>query len=224
MAILRRRNAAKGAEETGEQTAATTPGDSAPEQKIGQPAGEPQPAATAPTTPQPPISERTAAQTGEGTAAERLDGMRGWLGDLDRTVGVRSRIGLVLAAIAIGAAGAAIYLALNAKEQSASDRDVSALRDKLDSVQQNANSTARDVTALKGSVNSARSQSSAANATASKLQSQVKTLQGDVQDLQRSASSAAATPAPTGALPGATGTGTTTTPGTGGAGGGKQSP
>jgi hypothetical protein len=186
----------------------------------GEPTAEGQAAATqGAAAPRPPTSERAAARTGEGSIAERLDGMRGWLGDLDRTVGVRSRIGLVLAAVAIGGAGAATYLALNAKEQSASDRDVKALQDRLNSVQDDAKSTANDVTALRSSVNAARSQSSRANATASKLQSQVRKLQADVKDLQRSASSAAATPTLPG-VPSGTGTTTTTTPSGGGSAGG----
>src|SRR5205823_13068786 len=62
----------------------------------------------------------------------RMDGMPACLGDLEPTLKVRSRIGLVLAAIAIGAAGAGVYLGLTAKDQSASNSDVSALHDDLD--------------------------------------------------------------------------------------------
>ena len=81
--------------------------------------------------------------------AERLDGVRGWLGDLDSTVNLRSRIGLVLAAIAIGAAGAAIYLSLDAKNQSATNSDVGTLHNQVDSLKRQLGSTAGDVKALR---------------------------------------------------------------------------
>jgi cell division protein FtsB len=137
-----------------------------------------------------------ATPPGPGEITARLDGIRGWLGDLDRTVRIRSRIGLVLAAIAIGAAGAAIYLSLDAKEQSASDRDVSSLRDQLQQVQQQSSETAQDVTSLKSSVDSARRQAADASSTVGSLRAQIKSLRTDVADLQQSVSEAAAAPAP----------------------------
>ena len=158
MAILRRGTGARQAEKPGEAATEAKPGDAPTERKPSEVTAE-QPATPA-TVPAPPTAERAAARSGEGTIVERLDGMRGWLGDLDRTVGVRSRIGLFLAAIAIGAAGAAIYLALNAKQESATNRDVSALQDRVSSLQDDLKNTSDDLTALRGSVNAARSQSS----------------------------------------------------------------
>ncbi|MEK6277243.1 MAG: hypothetical protein AABM29_04435 [Actinomycetota bacterium] len=134
----------------------------------------------------------TSAKPSETEVAARLDGMRGWLGDLHRTVGIRSRVGLVLAAIAIGGAGAAIYLSLDAKEQSASDRDVNDLRDQLQGVEQQAGETAQDVTSLQSTVDSAKRSAGDARSTAKSLQPQIKALQADVQDLQNSVSNAAA--------------------------------
>jgi hypothetical protein len=43
-----------------------------------------------------------------------LDGLRAWIGEVERKLGVRTRVFLVLLAIAIGSSGAAIYLALDA--------------------------------------------------------------------------------------------------------------
>jgi len=166
-----------------------------------------------PSTPRP-----TVAKPGEQELVERLDGMRGWVGDLDHTVNVRSRIGLVLAAIAIGVGGAAIYLAMDAKQQSASNSDVGSLRDQVGSLKDDVSNTTDDLTALKTSVNAARSQAGSANATASGLQAKIRKLQADVKDLQKSASNAAAVPQTLPGVPG-TGTGTTTTPSGGGGGG-----
>jgi hypothetical protein len=204
-------------EKLGDASAAANPGGPAPVTKPG--------AAAAPgLTPATPVGTRpgtpgtAAARPSERELVERLDGMRGWVGDLDHTVNVRSRIGLVLAAIAIGVGGAAIYLALDAKQQSASNSDVGSLRDQVSSLKDDVDSTSNDTTALKSSVNAARSQASNANATASALQAKIRKLQADVKDLQQSASNAATVPQ---TLPGVptTGTGTTTTPSGGGSGG-----
>jgi hypothetical protein len=45
-----------------------------------------------------------------------LDGLRAWIGEVERKLGARTRVFLVLLAIAIGASGAAIYLALDADD------------------------------------------------------------------------------------------------------------
>jgi hypothetical protein len=45
-----------------------------------------------------------------------LDGLRAWIGEVERKLGKRTRVFLVLVAIAIGASGAGIYLALEADD------------------------------------------------------------------------------------------------------------
>jgi hypothetical protein len=134
--------------------------------------------------------------------------MHAWLGDLERTVKVRSRIGLVLAAIAIGAAGAGVYLGLTAKDQSASNNDVSSLRDDLDKTKATVAHQSSTIHELRGSLVTATSQASQASSTANKLKSQVKQLQTQVNSLQSAQTTA---PSTTGTTP-TTGTSTTTTP------------
>jgi len=60
-----------------------------------------------------------------------LDGLRAWIGEVERKLGKRTRVFLVLVAIAVGGAGAAIYLAVEAQEDSVSKADVQAVRDEL---------------------------------------------------------------------------------------------
>ena len=175
----------------------------------------PAPGAT-PSSPAAPAAAAVTRKPTEGEIIERLDGIRGWLGDLDNTVRNRSRIGLVLAAIAIGAAGAAIYLSLDAKNQSASNNDVGSLRKDVSDLSDQVEANSKDATALKGSVGAARSQAGAANAAANQVQSQVKQLQSQVKQLQQVASNPQTTtvtaPAPR----------TTTTPSGGGNSGGNS--
>jgi len=61
-----------------------------------------------------------------------LEGLRAWIGEVERKLGMRTRVFLVLAVIAVGGAGAAIYLAIDAREGSVSESDVQALQEKLE--------------------------------------------------------------------------------------------
>lgn len=61
-----------------------------------------------------------------------LDGLRAWIGEVERKLGKRTRVFLVLAVIAIGGAGAAIYLAIEASDNSVSESDVQTLQRELE--------------------------------------------------------------------------------------------
>jgi len=67
-----------------------------------------------------------------------LDGLRAWIGEVERKLGARTRVFLVLLAIAIGASGAAIYLALQADDNGggsgggASSEEVQSLREQVE--------------------------------------------------------------------------------------------
>ena len=60
-----------------------------------------------------------------------LDGLRAWIGLVERKLGMRTRVFLVLVAIAVGGAGAAIYLAIDARNTAVSESDLQATRDEL---------------------------------------------------------------------------------------------
>jgi hypothetical protein len=61
-----------------------------------------------------------------------LDGLRAWIGEVERKLGMRTRVFLALAVIAIGIGGAAIYLAIDARESAVSESDVQALQEELE--------------------------------------------------------------------------------------------
>jgi hypothetical protein len=61
-----------------------------------------------------------------------LDGLRAWIGEVERKLGMRTRVFLVLAVIAIGGAGAAVYLAIDANRSSVSEGDVQELQRQLE--------------------------------------------------------------------------------------------
>jgi hypothetical protein len=61
-----------------------------------------------------------------------LDGLRAWIGEVERKLGMRTRVFLALTVIAIGIGGAAVYLAIDARESSVSQDDVQALQQQLE--------------------------------------------------------------------------------------------
>jgi len=61
-----------------------------------------------------------------------LEGLRAWIGEVERKLGMRTRVFLVLVALAIGGAGAAIYLALDTRDTAVSESDVRALQQDLE--------------------------------------------------------------------------------------------
>jgi hypothetical protein len=61
-----------------------------------------------------------------------LDGLRAWIGEVERKLGMRTRVFLVLVAIAVGGAGAAIYLAAEADEGQIGAADLRAVESRLE--------------------------------------------------------------------------------------------
>lgn len=61
-----------------------------------------------------------------------LDGLRAWIGEVERQLGMRTRVFLVLVAIAIGGAGTAVYLAVEAQNDQVSKDDLRAVSEELE--------------------------------------------------------------------------------------------
>jgi uncharacterized protein HemX len=111
-----------------------------------------------------------------------LDGLRAWIGELERKLGARTRVGLVLVAIAVGGAGAAIYLALDAADNSASKDEVQQVQTQVDQLG-GASSQSGE---LEGRVAAAEAAAGEANAEIAKLRNQVKALQAQSKSPQAS--------------------------------------
>lgn len=60
-----------------------------------------------------------------------LDGLRAWIGLVERRLTMRTRVFLVLVAIAVGGAAAGIVLAIDAQDNAVSKDDLQAVRDEL---------------------------------------------------------------------------------------------
>lgn len=61
-----------------------------------------------------------------------LDGLRAWVAEVERKLGKRTRVFLALCVISIGIAGAAVYLAIDARNSSVSESDVQEFQRELE--------------------------------------------------------------------------------------------
>jgi len=61
-----------------------------------------------------------------------VEGLHAWIAEVERKLGKRTRVFLALTVIAIGIAGASLYLAIDARNSSVSESDVQALQEKLE--------------------------------------------------------------------------------------------
>jgi hypothetical protein len=91
-----------------------------------------------------------------------LDGLRAWIGEVERKLGLRTRVFLALAVIAVGGAGAAIYLAVEAQNDAVSESDVQTLQRELE----------------------ARIGTGAAGGSATALEAEIDALRAEVQALK----------------------------------------
>lgn len=92
-----------------------------------------------------------------------IDGLRAWIGEVERKLGMRTRVFLVLVVIAIGAAGAALYFAIETREDAVSEDDVQALQQRLEGQAgqggaASAGANPSDVTRLEAEVKSLQAQ------------------------------------------------------------------
>ena len=156
--------------------------------------------ATAPTQ---PVASAPGTKAPDPNLQERMEGLQGWMAELERKQARTTYFGAVALLIAIAAAGAALYFGITNKNDSATKDDVDALHSRVDALQ-------RAVTK-----NSKNTQDTINNSIA-QLQSSIQALQK--QQAQNAASiSTLQTQAAAGAFTqkagNAAGT-TTTTPGT----------
>src|SRR5690242_6272513 len=66
---------------------------------------------------------------------ERMEGLQGWMAELERKQARTTYFGAVAVLIAVAAAGAALYFGITNKNDSATKNDVDALRSRVDSLQ-----------------------------------------------------------------------------------------
>ena len=121
-------------------------------------AEKPPPSAQASATPPASATRKvTAAPQARADPHERIDGLRAWVAQVDRKLGVRTYVGAAIAVLALAAAAVGLVLTLSLKQDAATNDDVQSLRDQISAVQQSASQAAqKDVQALDQRLTDAR--------------------------------------------------------------------
>jgi uncharacterized protein HemX len=137
--------------------------------------------ATKPTT----AKASAAKETPEANLQERMEGLQGWMAEIERKQGRMTYFGLAGLIIAILAAGAALYFGLTAKSDSATKGDLDSLTKRIDSLEAAAAKNSKDTQA-------------ALNASVAQLQQSIAAIQkqqsqdsANIATLQRQASAGA---------------------------------
>jgi hypothetical protein len=87
-----------------------------------------------------------------------LEGLRAWIGEVERKLGLRTRVFLALTVIAIGISGAALYLAIDVRDDSVSKDDVQKLQQELGAAQAGTSASAPEVSRLEAEVTALQSE------------------------------------------------------------------
>jgi chromosome segregation ATPase len=130
---------------------------------------------------------------------QRIDGLRSWIAQLERKLGVRTYIGAALAVLALAAGGAGIFLALQVERDAASDADVENLREELTGVEQTAaqaaqedvQSLGRRITDLEGQISRLRSQQRSRSNELSIIEDDIQDLRDQISELDTGGTGAA---------------------------------
>ncbi len=126
-----------------------------------------------------------------------LDGLRAWIGEVERKLDIRTRVFVVLAVIALGGAGAAIVLGADAQTNAVSENDLQLLQTQLE--------------------DQIGSESGAS--TTAQLKTEVKALQDQVKELQEKGGTGTPKEGSKGGASSGGATGSTGSTGTGGSSG-----
>jgi uncharacterized protein HemX len=133
-------------------------------------------------TPDKAAATKTAAgsKAPEANLQERMEGLQGWMAEIERKQGRLTYFGIAGIVIALLAAGAALYFGLTAKSDSATKSDVDSLTKRIDSLEAAATKNSKDTQAalnssvaqLQQSIAAVQKQQSANAASISSLQTQ----------------------------------------------------
>jgi uncharacterized protein HemX len=178
----------------------------------------PTPKETAPTTAQPAGGTPTAPKPAAGATTpqpnlqERIEGLQGWMAEIERKQARLTYFGGLALLLALAAAGVALYFGITNQSDSATKNDLDALTKRVDSLQGAVAKNSKDtqnalnasIAQLQQSISGLQKQQAQAAANISTLQSQV--ASGALNQNQTPTTPGAAPTTP--ATPGAT----TTTP------------
>lgn len=170
----------------------------APESQSKEPGTPVESSATTPqsaATPQAAAAARqaspaaSAASQPGGVTQERVDGLRAWVAQVDRKLGVRTYVGAAIALLALAAAVVSLVLTLSLKQDAATDNDIQSLRDQISGVEQSASSAAEDsVQALDQRLTELADDVNRISTGQTTARRELKVVQDDIKELRAEAS------------------------------------
>ena len=155
---------------------------------------------------QPAERPASAAAAGPGPKArpagdphERIEGLRAWVAQVDRKLGVRSYAGGAAIVLALAAGIVGVVLALSAKDESATKDEVRALRGELESVAERASETAEEgVAALTERLDTLEGRVSQIQSSQRTTERELSVVEDDIDDLRTQISDLRTSPAAAG--------------------------
>lgn len=124
---------------------------------------------------------------------ERIDGLRAWVAQIDRKLGVRTYAGAAIAVLALAAAAVALVLTLSLKQDAATDDDVRSLRDQISVVEQSASQAvtqAEDVQSLERRLTDLQAEVDKISSGQTTARRELKVVQDDIKELRDQVSQA----------------------------------
>jgi polyhydroxyalkanoate synthesis regulator phasin len=141
----------------------------------------------------PASSARKASATPQALAdpQERIDGLRAWVAQVDRKLGVRTYVGAAIAVLALAAAAVGLALTLSLKQDAATNDDIQSLRDQISAVEQSASQAAEeDVQALDRRLTELEADVNRISAGRTTTRREIKVVQDDIKELRSQVSQA----------------------------------
>lgn len=121
---------------------------------------------------------------------QRVEGLRAWLAQVDRKLGVRTYIGAALLVLALAAAGVGLFLVLSLRQDAATKDDLDSLRQQLSGVEQSAAQAAQSgVRSLNQRLADLEDQVNKLSAEQTTSKRELRVIQDDIKELRSQASS-----------------------------------
>jgi septal ring factor EnvC (AmiA/AmiB activator) len=116
---------------------------------------------------------------------ERIDGLRAWVAQVDRKLGVRTYVGAALAVLALAAAAVGLALTLSLEQDAATNDDIQSVRDQVSAVEQSASQAAqKDVQALDRRLTELEAEVNRISTGQTTSRRELKVVQGDIKELR----------------------------------------
>jgi hypothetical protein len=165
------------------------------------PPGSPSPAKDDPATKPAEAAQPAQPAAAQAPAAPQdpIDGLRAWIAQVERKLGVRTYVGAALAVLGLAAAGVALVLTLTLKQDSATDSDISSLREQLTAVEQSASEAALDdVQSLRNQLTELEDEVDRISTGQTTARRELKVVQDDIEELRSEVSGAGSSSGGTG--------------------------